>query len=311
MDSDTISIEEFCQKILRYRRIRNRLVILCEGPRIMTTDRPSPQSFGRMADLPDANFYRACLPRSWRDRQPVFFTCGGRSDVIAAYSTLKAIHTSDPANSYLSPDQLFAIVDCDFTPQILENYDFPDLDTVFHSLYDRLEVRPENLINHRIFATGLVHKENYFLIPELQPIFDAYHAPPQYRSPNKPATPLDLSGLYQQMAQDLSQDHDLAQNWQRAHPRVAHCTACNDADPQTFSQDWLTAFKSTTDPVEQAALAHILLALRKAKDYWRDAIVPPSDWPPEAAATYKDELKFAIGRFYSEIIRSIFDTGNG
>jgi hypothetical protein len=102
------------------------------------------------------------------------------------------------------------------------------------------------------------------------------------------------------MAQDLSQDTDLAEHWQRAHPRVAHYTACNATNPQIFSQDWLTAFKSTTDPMEKVALAHILLTLRKAKDYWRDAIVPPSDWPPEAEATYKNGLKLAIGRFYSE-----------
>jgi hypothetical protein len=302
MDDTLISVEDLCRRIVGDPAIRRRIVLLCEGDRPMVDDDrpPSPQTRRGRKQLPDADFYDACLPRSWRNLRPRFFTCGGRSDVLKAYATLLEMHSGDPINSALSPDKLFAIVDCDFSPQTIENYHFPNVDEIFHSLYDRLEVRPENLINHRIFVTGLVHKENYFLIPELQPIFDAYHAPPQYRSPKKPVTPLDLSGLYQQMAQDLCHDNDLAQHWQRAHPRVAHCTVCNDADPQTFSQDWLTAFKSTTDSMEKAALAHILLTLRKAKEYWRDAIVPPSDWPPEAEATYKDELKFAIGQFYSE-----------
>jgi hypothetical protein len=197
MNDTLISVEDLCRRIISDPAIRRRIVLLCEGDRPMVDDDrpPSPQTRRGRKQLPDADFYDACLPRSWRNLRPRFFTCGGRSDVLKAYAALLEMHSGDPINSALSPDRLFAIVDCDFSPQAIEQYHFPNIDEIFHSLYDRLEVIPVNLPKHRIFVTGFVHKENYFLIPELQPIFEAYHAPPQYRSPKKPATPLDLSGL--------------------------------------------------------------------------------------------------------------------
>jgi hypothetical protein len=296
MENDSLSLEQHCQTILKSRRILGKIVILCEGHIQDFEGRRSPQSYRQMEKVPDANFYKACVPEDWTQNCPVFFTCGGRGNVLQTYFKLLDFHNSDPSNSYLNPEKLFAIVDCDFSPQPIQNYPFSNLDEIFHSLYDRLELNPKNIPNHRIFVTGLVHKENYFLIPELQTVFDTLPCPPQYRTSTKR---LSLSGLHQKMAQDLHQDDDLANHWLRVHQRVKDCTSCNPSTPEKFSQDWQTAFNRTIDPTEKSTLSQILLTLRKAKEYWENYVSPPIDWS-QSEQTYKDQLTLAIGRFYSK-----------
>jgi hypothetical protein len=51
-------LEQHCQYILGERRIKNKIVILCEGGRYDGKERLSPQSYRRMEELPDANFYK-------------------------------------------------------------------------------------------------------------------------------------------------------------------------------------------------------------------------------------------------------------
>jgi hypothetical protein len=296
MDNDSLSLEQHCQTIRESRRILGKIVILCEGHIQDFEGRRSPQSYRQMEKVPDANFYTACVPKDWTQNRPVFFTCGGRGNVLQTYFKLLDLHNLNPNNSYLDPARLFAIVDCDFSPQPVQDYPFSDLDEIFHALYDQLELNPNNIPSHRIFVTGLVHKENYFLIPELQTVFDKLPCPPQYRNSAKP---LDLYGLYKQMAQDLHQDADLSTHWLRAHQRVKACTSCDPSNPEKFSQDWQTAFSKTIDPIERSTLAQILLTLRKAKEYWEDYVSPPIDWS-QSEQTYKDQTTLAIGRFYSE-----------
>lgn len=79
---------EHCQFILANRQIRNKFVILCEGEIKKTASRLSPQSYRAMEDFPDANFYKACVPRDWRQQIPTFFNCGDRNDVLNTYFNL-------------------------------------------------------------------------------------------------------------------------------------------------------------------------------------------------------------------------------
>ena len=66
--------DEHCQNILKSRSIRNKVVILCEGTPPSIEGRRSPQSYKKNKDLPDANFYLACVPPL--QPLPVFFNCG-------------------------------------------------------------------------------------------------------------------------------------------------------------------------------------------------------------------------------------------
>jgi hypothetical protein len=63
--------EQFCQKILKHRRIKGCIVVLCEGdPDYIEVH--TPQQMRKLETLPAANFWRAAVPRSWRDKRPVF-----------------------------------------------------------------------------------------------------------------------------------------------------------------------------------------------------------------------------------------------
>ncbi len=112
---------EHCQFILANCQIRNKFVILCEGEIKKNAGRLSPQSYRAMADFPDANFYKACLPRDWRQKIPTFFNCGDRNDVLNTYFNLLRLHQENPEASYLNPQQLFAIVDLDLQNKRLDD----------------------------------------------------------------------------------------------------------------------------------------------------------------------------------------------
>ena len=301
MDFDTDFLAQHCQTILKSRRISGKIVILCEGDIQSFESRRSPQSYRQMDRVPDANFYSACIPQNWTQNKPIFFTCGGRGNVLQTYFGLLDRHKDDPVNSYLDPEKLFSIVDCDFTPQPIENYDFESVDEIFHDIYDRLNIKSAQIVeHHRIFVTGFVHKECYFLIPDLQATFEEFSLRPHYQaSPQSRSTLLDLHGLYHKMAIDLAQDTDLEKHWDRVHPRISNYLPGDYSTPAQFGQDWLTKFKSCKDKEEELDSIHVLLTFRKAKDYWKNCVVPPEDYPL-SVQTYQDNLTLEIGRFYSK-----------
>ncbi len=77
-------LNEHCTAILRSRRIQNKIVILCEGNLHQLNGRPSPQSYRQLEKVPDANFYKACIPSDWTQHRPEFFVCGDKHDVISS-----------------------------------------------------------------------------------------------------------------------------------------------------------------------------------------------------------------------------------
>ncbi|WP_228060573.1 MULTISPECIES: hypothetical protein [unclassified Coleofasciculus] len=122
MSLSSEQLEQHCKTILQSRRIRNKIVVLCEGDIPKIQGRPSPQSYGRMEEMPDANFYKACVPKGWTQYRPQFFNCGDRKDVIDSYFSLLDLHNQNKDNSYLNPDKLFAVVDLDLQVQAIDNY---------------------------------------------------------------------------------------------------------------------------------------------------------------------------------------------
>lgn len=300
MDFDSDFLARHCQTIRETPDISGKIVILCEGDIQSFEDCCSPQSYRQMKKTPDADFYNACVPANWTQRRPVFFNCGGRGNVLQTYFELLNLHSDDPENSYLNPDKLFAIVDCDFQPQPIDNYTFSSIDEIFYSLYDRLDVKSQMVDSHRIFVTGFVHKEGYFLVPDLQETFDEFPSPPHYQDSSESSSKLlDLQGIYHKMAIDLTQDADLEKHWDRVHPRVSTHFPGDYSTPTQFSQDWLTKFQSCEDKEEKLDPIHTLLTLRKAKDYWENCVVPPDEYSP-SSQTYRDNLTLKIGTFYSK-----------
>lgn len=289
-------LQKHCEIILQSRRIKNKILVLCEGDIPKLQGRPSPQSYSKMEQMPDANFYKACVPQGWSQYRPEFVNCGDRQDVINTYFSLLDLHEQNPINSYLDPTKLFSIIDLDLqSKEIGHNYQFPDTETIFYDLYQGLKVNQQTAPRHRIWVTGLIHKESYFIIPELQETFDncVMLPVPFYKGNN-----LLLTDIYKDMAELINQDPDLKHHLITACKRINYCPGLNCTDTTELKTSWIQKFNSTEDVTCKNELIYVLLSLIKAKNFWRE-IEPPHDWSG-SADNYKDQLLLEIGKFYSE-----------
>lgn len=247
-----------------------------------------------MEEMPDANFYKACVPEYWRYYpRPQFFNCGDRQDVLDTYCTVLELHKQDSSKSYLSPEKLFAIVDLDLQSQKIDNYIFTDTEAIFCDLYDQGQVNDQNAKNHRIWVTGLIHKESYFLIPELQPLFNNSLLSPMYNG-----NPVILENIYMAMADGICSDPDLGKNLSRGLARINYCSGLDCIEVEELRDSWKAEFKNAQDELRKNELIIALLTIKKAKDYWHKIESPP-DWS-RPIEVYRDQLMLGIGRFYAE-----------
>ena len=302
-----MDIDLHCLNIIKSPRIRRRIVVLCEGDIPKESGRRSPGSYVKNEHTPDSNFYKACLPEKWKDNPPIFINSGSRAEVIKTYARLPMVHASSIDESCLSPHKIFAIIDIDLHSQSLNSsfeYPFEDIDCAFRNLYENNRVNTSNTSHHKIWFTGLIHKEAYFLVPELQDFFDEiancrYQQGCHYRNKH-----LNLDNIYQDMVDDLINDQDLAEKWIRAAARIEYCKQFNLESPKAFQSSWQECWRSNLDSKNVLhKLAYALLSIRKAKPYWHQ--VHPEDKLLEEESEkelrqFREEIALKMGRqFYS------------
>ena len=288
-------LERHCKTILQSRRILNKIVVLCEGDIPKIQGRPSPQSYGRMEQMPDAKFYQACVPQCRSQYRPQFFNCGDRRDVIDTYFSLLELHAEDSGSSYLDPNKLFAIVDLDLQIQKIDNdsYAFADTEAIFHALYENFKVKDKNTAQPRIWVTGLIHKEAYFLIPELQSVFDNCYTSPIYKGNS-----IILKDIYIDMAEKISSDLDLQNNSPRVLNRISCCSGLDCSEISKLQDSWKDQFQKAVHDTRKDELVFALLTIKKAKSYWNQ-IQPPSDWT-RSPEVFREQPSLEIGKFYSK-----------
>lgn len=283
-----------CETILTQRKILNKIIILCEGVIPKEQGTLSPQSYSQMERLPDANFYKNCIPSSWRESLPVFFNCGDRYDVLSTYfSLLEMIKEDINNNLYFHPRDIFAIVDLDLQNQTISNYHFADIHLIHGSLYEKAKINEANFNQHQIWVTGLIHKEAYFLVPELQLLFDKHPIKPLSQDNN-----LLLESIYLLMCNDLTNDEDLKNNFEVACSRINHCIGLDFNTIDKLRDSWEAQFKSFQDSERKQELVFGLLTIRKAKDYWNQ--IEPSEKFSDGSK-FRDQLSLAIAKeFYAK-----------
>jgi hypothetical protein len=303
-----MDIDLHCKNIIKSPRIRDRIVVLCEGDIHKESGRKSPGSYAKNENTPDANFYKACLPERWKDNLTIFINSGSRSEVIKTYEKLAIIHASSPDDSYLSPDKVFAIIDIDLDSQPLSHelfeYPFSDIDVAFSNLYQNNKVNTANALHHKIWFTGLIHKEAYFLIPELQDFFDEianckYQQGCHYQNKH-----LNLDNVYLNMVEDILNDRDLDKHWLRAAARIEYCNNFNLETLANFQSSWQECWRSNINNRNVThQLAYAMLSIRKAKPYWLQ--VHPDDRTTtedcqQEFRQFREEISLKMGRqFYS------------
>lgn len=293
MGLSSAELEQHCQQILGDRRIRNKIVVLCEGEIKDIAGRRSPQAYKRMEQMPDANFYKSCVPKSWCDKpKPQFFNCGDRKDVIDTY--FKLLELDDYSQSYLNKSKLFALVDLDLQLHKIDNYQYSDTEQIFNSLYKKNQVIKELAAKHFIWVTGLIHKEAYFITPDLQTVFNSYLNQPHYNN-----VPLLLRDLYLKICQEITEDIDLKNNFERVVKRINYNQQLNCCDIEQLQSSWKNQFSQCSDNTINKELVLILLTMIKAKKYW-EKIDPPSDWTGENFM-FREQLSLEIGKFQAKL----------
>lgn len=244
--------------------------------------------------MPDSNFYNACVPKWWNQNyRPQFFNCGDRQDVINTYFTLPKLHAEDSGKSYLSPEKLFAIVDLDLQVKTIDNYSFSDTEAIFYNLYNKGKVKEQNAINHRIWVTGLIYKEAYFMTPELQPIFDNYLS----GTPIYNGNPILLEKIYIDMVDGMDTDIALQENLQTASKRISYCAGLDCTGVDKLKDSWKNEFQNARDDRRKNELIYALLTIKQVKEYWQK-IQPPCD-SSHADYNLREQLSLEIGRFYA------------
>lgn len=293
-------LEQHCKFILSDSRVRNKIVILCEGDVYKENGKLSPLYYKKMENFPDANFYSACVPKPWSNLRPCFFNCGDRNDVLDTYFTLREMIKEDTNNQYNyleynHPKKIFALVDLDIQIKKINNYHFTDTQQIFSNLYQSGKINTLNSeLDHEIWTTGLIHKEAYFLIPVLQSLFDEQINPPFYKN-----SQLLLDNIYISMSHDISSDSDLKNSFEIACSRICHCNGLNFSDADKLRDSWINEFQNTTDEERKHELVFSLLTIRKAKEYWHQ--IKPSDELDIDVSLYRNQLLLAIARnFYAK-----------
>lgn len=294
MGMTDIELTEHCKQILRNSSIKkNQIVILCEGIVRDVAGGRSPQAYGNMDRLPDANFYLSCVPRTWRGKlRPKFINCGDRNDVINTYFRL--VDLAKTAVTKLNPEKLFAIIDLDLQPKAIANYHIQDVETIFAQQYQNNKILLKAIEQHRILVTGLIHKEAYFLLPEFQEFLDLYTPQPLFKQ-----EPVLLSDIYLKICAETTEDKDLMDAFERVSKRIDYCSQIDRTCLENFKTSWCSQFTSCSDFPLRQDLISTLLTVRKAKPYWKQISFKTDDDSEERDEKdkiHREQLSLQLGK---------------
>lgn len=288
-----------CDEIITDPAIRNRIIVLCEGDTKPFKPTPKALNIGQFSQrTQDSAFYYRAIPEWWkttRKLEPSFYVCGTQGNVINAYFYLKQKHQEQPKESYLNFNKLFALLDIDVQKKKLpRDYSFRNLEDVYHNLYLNGKVNSNTATNHKLWVTGLLHKEAYFLIPEIKDLFNNYQPEPFFDN-----QPFKLEDIYQAILNTMLNHTDITNNFNKAMNRIAYCGLFNQCKTiDDFQKAWQNYFNNSKTEEEKVNLIYILLTVAKSKSVWED-IKPNSD--NIDIKNYRDELCFKIAReFYAK-----------
>lgn len=296
--------DDHVESIMLSSRARGKAVILCEGDTdsVKNVGR-NPSMYRQLEKIPDANFYKACLPKEARRRRtPVFYPCGSRADVIKVFFELHKL-VSSGKQSYVDVNKLFALVDLDIQKQklIIENenhqftdaeviYPFSDTEEIFLNLYNGLEINHATKEQHKIFVTGLIHKEAYFLLAELKEFFNDYKHPILYQN-----NAIDLWDLYDEILRESSEDQDLNKHQESVFNRMSFLNLnCSTVSELCHS------LESKYKNANQLGFAKMIFLFRKAKPYWEKIHMDfQGEQSKEQGERFREQLSLKIAEFYS------------
>jgi len=280
MSLSAAELEAHCQAIIDLSQRKCSLIVLCEGNIHKIKGRI--EKYRRLEIFPDADFYKACVPIWWTGKRPTFVPCGDRKDVIDTFFALRKLG--------FDQKRLFAIIDLDLQPHPLADYVAADTEALFALCYRNGKFQKTATQQPGLFITGLIYKEAYFLVPDLQTLFDNYSTSILFDG-----NQLNLPNLYRIMANALPTDNNLSANFQRACARIRHLETLDYSNPTALQQSWPKAFDEASES-KQEELVYALLCIHQVKEYWQK--FTPVDTIPKQR--FEEQLTLAIGQFYAQ-----------
>lgn len=301
MSRDPADIK-FCENLLRkYRAIKNRIVILCEGDRNYLKVK-TPQQYRRLNEYQDAAFWKETIPSWWRERKPVFIPCGGRSQVLTVRKILLDLHYEDESNSYLCPEKLFVLIDLDLQRAILDFDSDYDTEKLYYDLYRDGLINPQAINKHKTIVTGFIHKEAYFLEPDLQALFNDCQYKISYKNKQ-----LCLRDIYQDMLLKIENDIDLETYLQTAIARVQNILPHIPSNCAELQNELNKLFKDSTFTLDnKRKIIEAILTIIKSKPFWEDEITIESkkdfleEYLLNEEEDRRDNLMRLIAKFYAD-----------
>ncbi len=153
-------------------------------------------------------------------------------------------------------------------------------------LYDGLKIDHATKDKHVIFVTGLIHKEAYFLLPELQVLFDGYKNPVLYENEK-----IDLHTLYDKVISESAADQDLNSNPDIILNRLSFLNPNASSVP-----DLCSSIKS--EYRNRIEFSKIIFLFRKAKPYWGN--IHTDSTVSLSTERFREQLSLEIAKFYSK-----------
>lgn len=310
MSFSNSELETYCDKIILKRAAIDRsCIVLCEGfsddLKTIIKSPPATLKNNFSSQFQDASFYQRSIPKWWRKTgkpEPIFYVCGKQKAVIKAYFYLRNKY-QQKNDKRLDSNKIYALVDIDTQKHTLpktEEYPFCSLEAIYADLYNDGLVNLKTAKNHKIWVTGLLHKEAYYLIPELEYLFKKYES----IFNNKPLN--DLTPLYLNIVQSVSRDKDfyalIQENFPLIKERIKHhLPLYNTESVDDFQKRWLEIFLNpNTKTNEKATLINILLILAKSKIVWEN-IKSSNENKSSEHKKYRNQLSFKIAlEFYAQ-----------
>lgn len=289
--------------IARDARCRNRPVVLCEGDtpaRRWPGQRPSPSSHKQCARLPDADFYRQCVPKSWRMGIPAFRNCGGRADVLRTMRGLLDLAETAPGETFVDAERLFALVDLDLQAQALDG-PIGSIAELHHALYDppspgrRVRLRRPIDRRHRVWVTALIHKEAFFIAPSMQAVLEGAGGFTFDGAAGDVRAMCAAAGARLDPG-SVDRDREVEALFAGVCARLGPCAASlglDLADPGALAASWRAADRRS--PGDEA-LFDALFLVTKAKPLWARVGPPLARAWTRGDAAWRDQLERAVAR---------------
>jgi|GEM_PF-3591884 hypothetical protein len=275
---------EYCHFISN-NSTTSKSIILCEGEVPYFKGKNTIKAFKNSEHLQDSAFYKNCVPGSPKQKKLLFFNCGGSADVIKIFYRLKELYAKNPGDCRFNPEKVFALIDADLQDLdfSLFGYEIKNRYSLYEQLYAAGNLNDIDFKKHKIFLTGLIHKEAYFLLPENQNLFDEFRIQSMFRGKK-----LQLSDIYKDLIDETGNDKDLSKNFEKVKDRISH-TNFDVSSIENLQKSWEKKFKEVLNDVDTENLAKSILTLRKVKikiknevqdeyenKFWKE-IMPDSD----------------------------------